>query len=333
MVLVTQATAVSLRFKDPLALAAEAKSGLKTDFFDLSANTVRSYNRSAGWLHHLCGFTVADLREELTPTVAQAGYKKLISLTSIPAANHAVIVGRQMWKWAQANGQLSLDDDCPFDKLILAKHEARPYAAWPEDEVEHFIAKGDMIASTAVMLLYETGQRVGDVLKLRLSNFIESEAFPGIMLLDMHQEKTGARVTMRMPKRVVERIYVLRSALTHPKLNPTVMGAAWAAHKGTKVALQMDYDMSSSSLRNYLDATSDALGYKTRKPMHGLRKSAVIRLINAGATESEIMAITGHTTSAMVTHYGKEFARDKAAGRAIDKVAAYEEARKSAKGI
>ncbi|MDD2869781.1 hypothetical protein [Neomegalonema sp.] len=39
--------------------------------------------------------------------------------------------------------------------------------------------------------------------------------------------------------------------------------------------------------------------------MHGLRKNATIELAEAGCTEAEIKAITGHETSAMIALYSK----------------------------
>jgi integrase len=56
---------------------------------------------------------------------------------------------------------------------------------------------------------------------------------------------------------------------------------------------------------------------------HGLRKAAASRLANLGATEKEIMAITGHTTSKEVTRYTKgadqRVLAERAMGRKSDK--------------
>jgi integrase len=40
--------------------------------------------------------------------------------------------------------------------------------------------------------------------------------------------------------------------------------------------------------------------------LHGLRKTAAKMLAEAGCTELEIMAITGHTTSRMIAKYTKD---------------------------
>jgi integrase len=54
--------------------------------------------------------------------------------------------------------------------------------------------------------------------------------------------------------------------------------------------------------------------------LHGLRKTAATRLADAGCTEGEIMAVTGHRTSRMVAHYTKAASKRKAAGAAILKL-------------
>lgn len=50
---------------------------------------------------------------------------------------------------------------------------------------------------------------------------------------------------------------------------------------------------------------------------HGLRKAAATRLAEAGATEQQIMAITGHRTSAQVTSYTRAANQRKLAEQAM----------------
>lgn len=62
--------------------------------------------------------------------------------------------------------------------------------------------------------------------------------------------------------------------------------------------------------------------------LHGLRKNATIELAEAGCTESEIQAITGHETSAMVALYLKGVNQKKAASAARRKTEAEGQERK-----
>lgn len=54
--------------------------------------------------------------------------------------------------------------------------------------------------------------------------------------------------------------------------------------------------------------------------LHGLRKTAARRLADAGCSEEEIKAITGHQTSRMVSHYTKTVEKKKRAQAAIRKL-------------
>jgi hypothetical protein len=53
------------------------------------------------------------------------------------------------------------------------------------------------------------------------------------------------------------------------------------------------------ALETSFDSWCDEAGLSA----HGLRKAAAARLTEAGATESEIMAVTRHRTSKEVTRY------------------------------
>jgi integrase len=62
---------------------------------------------------------------------------------------------------------------------------------------------------------------------------------------------------------------------------------------------------------------------------HGLRKAAATRLAEAGCTEQEIMAITGHKTSKQVSVYTKKVDRVRLADTGIGKLVAGENGNRS----
>jgi integrase len=53
--------------------------------------------------------------------------------------------------------------------------------------------------------------------------------------------------------------------------------------------------------------------------VHGLRKNAAVTLAEVGCEPHEIMAITGHKTLAMITHYTKRANQKRLADRAMEK--------------
>ena len=54
--------------------------------------------------------------------------------------------------------------------------------------------------------------------------------------------------------------------------------------------------------------------------LHGLRKTAARMLAEAGCSEAEIKAVTGHTTSTMVSYYTRAADKRKQATAAILKL-------------
>ena len=64
----------------------------------------------------------------------------------------------------------------------------------------------------------------------------------------------------------------------------------------------------------------EAAGLPEDCVLHGLRKTAARRLADAGCSEEEIKAVTGHTTSRMVAHYTKAADKRKRASAAILKL-------------
>src|SRR5262249_10837050 len=75
----------------------------------------------------------------------------------------------------------------------------------------------------------------------------------------------------------------------------------------------------SKALRAHLDACG-----LTEVHFHGLRHNCATTLADAGSSEKEIMAVTGHKTSDMVKRYTKRAEQKRLAHSAIEKVEAAE---------
>ena len=60
--------------------------------------------------------------------------------------------------------------------------------------------------------------------------------------------------------------------------------------------------------------------------LHGLRKNATINLLEAGCTNSQVKAITGHSTDVMVNLYSKMVNQRRQARKAMDKVVQFDKA-------
>ncbi|HJM92488.1 MAG: tyrosine-type recombinase/integrase [Alphaproteobacteria bacterium] len=60
--------------------------------------------------------------------------------------------------------------------------------------------------------------------------------------------------------------------------------------------------------------------------LHGLRKNATINLLEAGCTNSQVKAITGHSTDSMVNLYGAKVNQRRQAREAMDKIVQFDKA-------
>lgn len=162
------------------------------------------------------------------------------------------------------------------------------YEAWSWEVIEATRKALDPYLWWAVALALYTGQRLGDVLAMKWSD-IESG---GIWVV---QEKTGKRLLIPLHRD-------LQAILdTIPKTAVTILttndGIPW------KGGFQATW-------RKKKPAAAKGLVF------HGLRKSAVVSLLEVGCSTAEVSAITGQTMQ-MVEHYSKQVNQKKLAASAI----------------
>ena len=67
-------------------------------------------------------------------------------------------------------------------------------------------------------------------------------------------------------------------------------------------------------------------GLDKHNTLHGLRKNATNNLLEAGCTNSEVKAITGHSTDVMVNLYGAKVNQRRQARKAMNKVVKFDKA-------
>jgi len=166
---------------------------------------------------------------------------------------------------------------------------------WSADEITAFRDKARPHMRLAFELGLNTGQRLGDVIALPWSSFDGQT-------ITLKQQKTGKE--LRIPcTRVLQKILT-----TQERLSPLIV--------------------TNASGRPYRrnDSFSNVFGEEVRKcglngiSFHGLRKTAATILADAGCSDKDIMALTGHETTAMVCHYTKSADQFKRAKKVIAKL-------------
>jgi len=107
------------------------------------------------------------------------------------------------------------------------------------------------------------------------------------------------------------------------ELTPELKAAIEAMPKGQMVYITTGKGKprSAVSLGNNFAKWATAAGLPAHCRLHGLKKSGMNRLVDAGATAHELMAVSGETL-VMVQHYTAKFDRRKAGDRGIKKLIA-----------
>lgn len=174
------------------------------------------------------------------------------------------------------------------------EYDKRQREAWPEDLVKQ--ARKVATGRTALLfeLLLGTGQRIGDVLEMKWSDF-DGEA------INVVQNKRGAKLWIPAPQRLLDALGNAERRSVFILTNARATGP-WS-YRGAHDAMM--------KLRRKIEAEA--------YDIHSLRYTATAELARVGLDDETIMAITGHKTARMVQLYAgpeRQKARAKAAQKA-----------------
>lgn len=164
------------------------------------------------------------------------------------------------------------------------------YAPWPWEAIEDAKANLREDLWWAVALALYTGQRQGDCLTMLWSAIRGNRIY-------VKQEKTGKELMITIHRDLQAVLDVIpRRAVT---ILTSAEGTPW------QTGFQMSWNKHKPQL-----AKERGLVF------HGLRKSAVVMLLEAGCSDAEVAAVTGQSRS-MVEHYAKRVNQEKLAAAAV----------------
>jgi integrase len=209
------------------------------------------------------------------------------------AANSLRKVLRAMMKHAVDTG-LRADDPTRDVKAIRVKSDG--FHSWTEAEIQQFEARHPIgsRARLALALLLYTGQRRSDVVRMGRQHLRDGNLY-------VRQQKTG--VELMIP--VHADLQAIISETTGMTFLVTRFGKPF-----TPVAFG-NWFREQCDMANLHHCSA-----------HGLRKAAARRLAEAGCTEHEIAAITGHASLREISRYTKAADQKRLAAAAIGKVKA-----------
>jgi integrase len=186
------------------------------------------------------------------------------------AANQAVRAMGALYAWAIDNEKVK---GSPVERI--RKFKATPHEPWPDALIE--LALRDAQVGMAVALLYFTGQRINDAVKMSWRDIGDDS-----MAVYAQKQKRHIRVA------ILPELQTMLDA--QEKTSVTILtnanGQPWTQ----------------SGLRQKLQDWAKGKGFKVVP--HGLRKNAVNSLLEAGCTTAEVSGITDQSFGT-IEHYAK----------------------------
>lgn len=165
---------------------------------------------------------------------------------------------------------------------------------WNPEEVRQVIALNDRKISTAVALAWYTGQREGDILSMRWSDYKDG-------YISLAQQKTGQEMKLKVHPDLEAYLDSVRG--TEPDDYFMVSGAS---------------QVTGGSFRVTFRRKMDSIGIK--KTFHGIRKGVACSLAENGRSVNEIAAILGHKTIRMAAYYADQASGKRLAENAVSSI-------------
>jgi len=201
------------------------------------------------------------------------------------AANMMLLVARNIFAFALKREMIQTNPTTGVEM----NEGRREYEPWPDDLLTAAL-KDDKIGLPVALLLY-TAQRIGDVCNIRWDNIVDGHLY-------VTQQKTGK------PLEIPLHTDLAAILETTPRTAATILHDA----KGRPAKTQ--------TIRSQLQRFAADRGHKVEP--HGLRKNAVIALLEAECSMAETSSISGQSLR-VVEHYAKRRNNKRLAGTAMRK--------------
>src|SRR5262245_5730587 len=265
------------------ALAAEFFAS--TEFANLKASSQRIYRVTLGPVLELDGHRlVRDLPADKARKIIQE-----IGTKRPGMANLTQSVLRRMFSFAMTIG---LRRDNPFD--AVPQYKIGTHHTWTDDELAVYETRWPLGTRERLafdVLLY-TAQRVGDVVRIQRSDIRYG-------VITLVQQKTGTEVFVPLHAALARSI----------KAGPTKGLHLIGDKNGRPITPRRLSDMNSTA--------GKAASLAPQCVAHGLRKAALRRLAEHGATSKEIQAVSGHRSLREIERYTQRADQQRLARAAI----------------
>lgn len=260
-------------------------------FKKLKPGSQRNYRR---WLDTIKAEVGRFQIKDLTPVAVRAMRDSIKVKLAPTTADSCVMVVSVLWKFAIEFCHLELGHN-PALGVARVHTDKKSREAWPDDVVTKMLTREDPVLRLALHLLLYTGQREGDVVRMKWDDIRGEEIY-------VVQEKTGTPVWIPLHRE-------LRTLLdSAPRVSDTILVTSWGRPFS-----------SSQSLYEKIKIALKRAGEGKYVP-HGLRATAAVRLIEAGCSEDLAAAITGHRDMNVLRGYVRGADQRKLARQAMRKL-------------
>ena len=191
-----------------------------------------------------------------------------------------------MLSWSVPRGWRA-DNPCDHVKKLKG---GEPYEPWSWEAIEMLREAAPLEIWWVTALALFTGQRQGDVLQMKWSDVRDG-------VVSVIQEKTGVRVWIPIHRALAKILAEVPRRSIYIATN--THGAPWTQ----------------DGFRTSWGRLLERMAMPGRLVFHGLRRSAVVMLLEAGCTTAEVASITGQSFE-MVEHYAQQVSQRKLAAAA-----------------
>lgn len=277
------------------ALIAAYEQSVK--FASLKPNTKRDYEFYLKLLGQRLGnFDAAAI----TAPVLQAVYDSLVEQTPVKAMK-AVAVARALFAWGVPRGYARAN---PGRDIDMISHRANPSPPWPQWAFDAVARHARWEVQTFVALALYTGQRTSDVVNMQFSDIRGDR-------IRVLTEKTRLELWIPIHRDLAPVIARCRQRGDRPFIHSP---GGQAMTPDTFRAL---YDR--ERLRNRKHGVNPFERFMEDKiTPHGLRKSAVVKLREAGVSAEDIGLLVGMSLP-MVNHYSQGWDKAQRTQQAMQK--------------
>lgn len=265
--------------KDFKALVEAFQSETNPFWTKLAASTQRGYRTSGDIIKETWG---DDLPVDLTTVDAQDA---IDALGETPAkANQFRAFLSRLMAWGASRGYCKTNVVEMTEKIPGGE----PWVPWPNWAFEILLEHAPFHMQIIAMSAFFTGQRQGDVLAM-------TKPKAGENTIAVRAQKTGNTVWIPIH-------FAYRKWIDRVPTSDSVM-----LHAGARATSYKSPDGFRTEWQKLMAKDAFKPFRENRIVFHGLRKNAVINLLEVGCTENQVGAIC-NMSAQMVQHYGREVA-------------------------